>query len=119
LEESIKLSSRVRRRVDGELAGDGLTVSAVTFWEMRLKERRGLIEPKTPVEGWPRVLSAHAGFRIVATSPAVWIRSAELSWVHKDPADRIIAATALALGVPVVTVDGKFHWKDSPVEAVW
>ena len=45
--------------------------------------------------------------------------SADLRWDHKDPADRIIAATALAQGVAVLTKDARFHRGDSPVEAEW
>lgn len=94
-------------------------MASVTFWEMRLKERRGRIEPKTPVESWPRVLGAIAPIQIIDTSPTIWIRSANLRWDHKDPADRIIADTALVHGVPVLTKDRAFHEADSPVEAVW
>ena len=48
-----------------------------------------------------------------------WLRVAEMEWQNRDLADRIIAATALHLGVPVVSVDEKFHRNDSPVQAVW
>jgi len=121
LEGHGQLPASARRRIDEALieGGDGLLVAAVTFWEMRLKERRGLIEPKTPVGKWPDVLGRHPGFRMVSTSSAIWLRSADLRWDHKDPADRVIAATALVLGVPVLTKDERFHREDSPVKAVW
>ena len=101
------------------MAGDGVIVSTVTFWEMRLKERRGMIEPRQPVQAWQDVMGRHPGFRFISTDTAIWILSADLAWDHKDPADRIIAATALRLGVPVLTKDARFHRPDSPVEAVW
>jgi PIN domain nuclease of toxin-antitoxin system len=56
---------------------------------------------------------------IVDTDSKTWLLAAELDWSHRDPADRIIAATALIHGVPVLTKDRVFHGKDSPVKAVW
>lgn len=44
---------------------------------------------------------------------------AELDWDQRDPADRIIAATALAQGVAVLTKDAMFHQPGCPVEALW
>ncbi len=121
LEGDGRLPLRGRKRIDQALGegGGGILVAAVTFWEMRMKERRGLIEPKLPVDGWPGVLGRHEAIRIVATDSAIWMRSADLPWDHSDPADRIIAATALVHGMPVLTKDGRFHQEDSPVEAVW
>lgn len=121
LEGAGPLTPRAKGRIETSLEtpGMGLVVSAVTIWEMRLKERRGLVEPTTPVEAWGGFLTAHEGFSLVATSAEIWFRAAELPWSHRDPADRIIAATALELGVPVLTKDGRFHRSDSPVEAVW
>ena len=91
----------------------------MTIWEMRLKERRGLIEPTTPEEAWGGWLTAHAGLLRAAPSAALRFRAAKLAWSHRDPADRIIAATALELGVPAATKDGRFHAEESPGEAVW
>jgi PIN domain nuclease of toxin-antitoxin system len=39
--------------------------------------------------------------------PSVAIASARLKDFHGDPADRIIVATAMLLGVPLVTADQK------------
>ena len=36
------------------------------------------------------------------------LKSAELPWLHKDPADRFIIASALKNGFMVVTADSNF-----------
>jgi PIN domain nuclease of toxin-antitoxin system len=41
-----------------------------------------------------------------------------LSWSHRDPADRVIVATALIKGVPVLTKDILLH-DFQGVECVW
>lgn len=56
---------------------------------------------------------------IEETSVSTWLKTADLEWDHRDPADRIIAATALKFGEPVLTRDRRFHDADSPVKAIW
>jgi len=120
LEGDKRLSEPARRMLDNEAATPGsLVVSAVTFWELRLKEVRGHLTPKRPVNTWPELLHKMPHLRIAEVRLGHWLRVAEMDWQNRDPADRIIAATAIELGVPVVTVDGKFHREDSPVETVW
>lgn len=94
-------------------------VSAVTFWELRLKEAKGRLEPKLPVNRWPQLLAKHPQLRILGVGVEEYLLAAELDWDHRDPADRIIAATALRRGVPVITKDRVFHQRGCPVEAVW
>ena len=38
-----------------------------------------------------------------------WLRSLALPWDHRDPADRVIVATALLRGLPVLTKDARIH----------
>jgi PIN domain nuclease of toxin-antitoxin system len=40
-------------------------------------------------------------------SPAICIASSRLSEFHGDPADRLIVATAMTLGLPLMTADKK------------
>ncbi len=96
-----------------------LRVSAVTFWEMRMKEHRGQLHPQTPVSEWPALLAEVPWIEVVATGPDIWLLAAALDWAHRYPADRIIAATAQIHGVPVLTKDEMFHRGDCPVKAVW
>jgi PIN domain nuclease of toxin-antitoxin system len=49
---------------------------------------------------------------------ATWLRSLELTWEHRDPADRVIVATALLQGVPLVTADEEIH-RFGGVTCVW
>jgi PIN domain nuclease of toxin-antitoxin system len=96
-----------------------LILNPVTFWELRLKELKGTLQVRTPVSLWPRILEDLPWIEVIDVGADLWMALAELKWAHRDPADRLIAATALKYGVPVLSKDGKFHQEDSPVEAVW
>lgn len=120
LDGDARLSAEGRRILDDDaVEPDSLVVSAVTFWEFRLKEIRGKLTPKRPVNTWPEVIRSLPRMRIEEVKLGDWLCVAEMNWENRDPADRIIAATAIRLGVPVVTVDAKFHREGSPVEAIW
>jgi len=120
LDGDSRLSPRAKQILENESAEPGsLVVSAVTFWEFRLKEVRGRLTPRKPVNLWPEFIRRMPHMRIEEVKVGHWLRVAEMRWENRDPADRIIAATALHLGIPVMSVDEKFHRNDSPVKAVW
>lgn len=96
-----------------------ILISTVTLWELEYKRRAGKLPLKAPLrDAWP-TLKALPGVEWISPSAEDWLLAAELSWSHRDPADRLIAASALNRRVPVLTKDKRFHGKDSPVEAVW
>lgn len=99
--------------------GATLKIAAVTLWEFADKERHGKFISRQPVAMWPQLLRDIPWLKIVDTNAETWLAAAALDWDHRDPADRIIAATALLHGVPVLTKDRVFHEEGCPVKAVW
>jgi len=120
LEDESRLSPEAKESFrDAENGITSLILSSVTFWEFRLKELRGKLETSTPIRRWPGILAQLPWITVVDVDTDLWLEMAELDWAHRDPADRLIAVTALRQGVPVLTKDHQFHRSDSPVEAVW
>jgi PIN domain nuclease of toxin-antitoxin system len=56
--------------------------------------------------------------QLLAVDTATWLRSLELPWAHRDPADRIIVATALLQRVPLITADLEIH-RFNGIECIW
>jgi PIN domain nuclease of toxin-antitoxin system len=96
-----------------------LIISAVSLWELAHKEKNGKFTSRQPVADWPKFLRDIPWIKIIDTDADLWLAAAALDWPHRDPADRIIAATALRHGVPVLTKDRVFHESGCPVRAVW
>lgn len=114
------LSEKARTLLDSaEQQRSSFYVCSVTFWELRMKELRGLLKPSRSLPEWPAILHQLPWLVIEPTSVDIWLASAGLDWAHRDPADRILAATALRYHIPVLSKDRVFHQSDSPVEAVW
>jgi PIN domain nuclease of toxin-antitoxin system len=85
-----------------------VSVSAISALELGLKVRAGKLRLPMPVADWWAQSVAHHRLNVIALDAPVLIRSAELPPIHRDPADRIIVATALALRAPVVSSDRPF-----------
>ena len=90
----------------------GVHVSPVSAWEIGMlanprgsrPAQRFLPDPKT----WFARLMTGPGIRMAALTPDIAVDASQLPGdLHGDPADRVLAATARHLGVPLVTRDAK------------
>lgn len=88
---------------------DIVYVSAATALEVGCKAAIKNLELPMDAEKWyEKVLSIHDLVEIPVTGK-IALFSASLPLIHKDPADRIIIATAILNRLPVVTHDSRFH----------
>jgi len=88
-------------------AGD-VFVSPISLWEISNKCRQGKLLLKMPVRDWFSAICERHSLRVYPLSVEDMILAGELPEHHKDPADRMIIASALRSGMPVVTVDHNF-----------
>jgi PIN domain nuclease of toxin-antitoxin system len=96
-----------RAAISAAQAGPGVYVSPISAWEIGTLVARGRLLLSTSPERWFAQLVALPGVRLAAMPPEVLIASAFLPGTPpRDPADRIIAATARAFGLVVITRDG-------------
>jgi PIN domain nuclease of toxin-antitoxin system len=81
-------------------------VSAITAWEVGLLVSRNRLGLAARPERWFQQLLAVPGIRLAELSPDILIASAFLPGTPpRDPADRIILATARDLGATLITRD--------------
>ena len=94
-------------------------VSAFSAWEIAMLVRYDRLKLGLDVPIWWDKVAAIPGVRIVDVSPAIAIASTMLPGTfHKDPADRLIVATARHLSAPLLTLDAKI--RDYPhVRVIW
>lgn len=90
-----------RHAIDGEAH-----VSTISTWELALLVQRNRVRLSVPISEWVARCESLPYMRFVPLTNSIALRSAALPPpMHPDPADRIIAATALQLGLPLVTRD--------------
>jgi PIN domain nuclease of toxin-antitoxin system len=105
------------RQVLEDPAND-LLISAITVWEFGLHAERGRVQ-FVGVDAWVDAALASIGVRVVPIDVSIVRRTFMLDgFDRKDPADRIITATALVEGAVLVTRD---EWivKWSEVRTLW
>jgi PIN domain nuclease of toxin-antitoxin system len=101
-----------------EMERKGGFASAISIWELGIKAKRGKLELPISVQELARRIERGGVVELVPVDTAIWLRSLELPWEHPDPADRVIVATALARGAPLLTKDATIR-ASAPVACIW
>jgi PIN domain nuclease of toxin-antitoxin system len=97
--------SEVARSAVLDMEHRGGFASAISIWEIAIKVKRGKLELPISVEEFTRRIERGAVVELVPVDTSIWLRSVALPWKHADPADRVIVATALMRGLPILTKD--------------
>jgi len=100
------LGERAEEEIQGAWERGAAAVSSFTFWEIGLLHARG----RLGLDYLPDALHRRLVFDGIETVPmddSVALRAAELEHegFHRDPADRIITATAIVNGLRLATAD--------------
>jgi PIN domain nuclease of toxin-antitoxin system len=104
---SERLRPSTRALIDAAWRNGGTVfMSAVTAWEIALLVDTGRIELDSPVEVWIDRFLDRPGIEAVPLVHRAACRSYRLHDLpHRDPADRLLIASAIELGCPLVTYD--------------
>jgi PIN domain nuclease of toxin-antitoxin system len=102
-----RLRQSTQSRIDGCWRGGGtIFLSAISAWEIALLVDRERLDLDVPVPNWVRRFLERPGVEAVSLTPHAASRSYRLHHLkHRDPADRLLIATAIELGCPLVTYD--------------
>jgi PIN domain nuclease of toxin-antitoxin system len=99
------LSQQARETITDE--SNVILVSAACAWEIATKVRVGKLPGAEKLErDYLEVMEA-AGYTQLAIDARSALRAGRLVAEHRDPFDRMIAAQALALDVPVLSPDAQ------------
>lgn len=98
-----KLGARARLEFDRALENGAAAVSAVSFWEIGMRVRKGQLDFLIDLDAWRSDL-LYQGLIEIAVDGRIASRAGMLAEMHGDPADRIIVATALE-GHRLLTAD--------------
>lgn len=79
--------------------------SSISIWELAVKVQSGKLKMGVPIDELARLIERNTAIELVAVDLSLWLSSLALPWEHRDPADRIIVATALSRGLPLLTKD--------------
>ena len=113
------LSKRAAKAVKGAIKDKSILISSISAWELALLVRKKRLKLTIEVSDWIAKSESLPFIQFVPVTNSIAVKSVNLPVpLHPDPADRIIIATALSVGAPLVTKDKKLIGY-SPVKTIW
>jgi PIN domain nuclease of toxin-antitoxin system len=110
LEDRGRLSAEQRHVLASAGTGNPLMVSDISLWEIATLFSLKRISLDRPLRIWLESATAPPLVRRVGISPAIAEQTARIpASFHRDPADRILVATAQVLGAVLVTCDRRIR----------
>ncbi len=105
LTASPRLSARSIEAVESASA---VYVSPISFFEIGQKVRLGKWPEMESLAPQLSELLRQQGGRIAELSDEICLRAGTLDWPHRDPFDRILAATAIVSNLSLLSADAVF-----------
>lgn len=113
--DSRKLSAAARRAIEG---ADVLGIAAISCFEISLLVERNRLRFDRDVLVWIRQALALPRLRLLPLLPEIAVTAARLAWDHRDPADRLIVATAEIHHAGIISKDERIR-RYAPAAAIW
>lgn len=114
-----QLSRAAREAIEAEVQDGEILISAISAWEVAMLTKAGRLALTMDAEAWLDTVAQVPAVRFVPVDVRISVQSVDLPGeFHKDPADRIIVATARHHSVSLVSADLKI--RDYPhVQTIW
>lgn len=113
------LSKAAARTIARAEAGDGIAIASITLWEIALLIDAGRIVVQGSTEAFLKLILQRPRLFMLDLSPEIAALAFQFPTdFPNDPADRIIAATARAHGLPLVTKDRRLQ-DNELVQTIW
>jgi len=103
-EANSRLGGEAIKRINTAFHAGKATVSAISFWEVGMLVKKGRIRLDMDLSVWRKDFMEQGLIEVPITGD-VGIKAAGLRHFHGDPADRLIAATALQNSLTLITAD--------------
>lgn len=101
-----RLSKRAKALIEQGEQAQALACADISLWEIAMLVFKARLDPGVSTRDYLDLALAYRGMEVLAISPAVAAQSQSGALAHHgDPADRLIAATAMIYGATLVTRD--------------
>ena len=114
------LSAAANRAIKRTLdAKENLLISCISIWEIAMLIKKNRLTLNMDLESWLKELAYIDAVTFIPIDNEISIKSTLLPGeFHKDPADRMIVATARKFAIPLITKDEKVR-NYQHVDTIW
>lgn len=104
--DSGQLSRDAARELRKAERGGQLAIASITLWELALLFQRGRLRTSGSIESSIRLIMEKSRAQVIEITPEIAALTNTFPESYpKDPGDRLIGATARALGLTLITQD--------------
>lgn len=108
--DKARLSPAAIAAIEAELPDGQIVISSISAWELAALVAKGRLALSMDVQAWLNAVREIEAVVFVPVDNDIGVKSVELPGdFHKDPADRMIVATARQWAAPLVTADEKIR----------
>ena len=114
-----RLSHTARSLIEQAHAQSDLACCDISLWEIVMLVAKGRIDPRVPALEFIKLALAARSFSVLAITPEIADLSVSFGdAVGSDPADRLIAATAVHYRATLITTDKELQRAGLPIKVI-
>ena len=113
-----RLSNTAQAAIETALYDKTLACSDISFWEIAMLIHSGRLRDDISPVQYMADLRLALSLTVLPITPEIASLSQGDFFHHKDPADRLIAATAIHHNAPLITADKKLK-RLEPLTVIW
>lgn len=113
-----RLSKKARNTLEQALGEKNVACSDISFWEIAMLFRIERLRNDISALQYMRDIVTAMSLDIIPVTPEIAVISQQDIFPQKDPADRLIAATAINQKAPLITAD-KMLRKVESLKVIW
>jgi PIN domain nuclease of toxin-antitoxin system len=97
-------------------ADNSCLISMASIWELQIKMNLGKLRFDDGMDGFIN-LAEDNGFHLLPIEVEHITATSSLAFIHRDPFDRLLIATAISESISIVTADKNIY--QYPVDYIW
>lgn len=114
-----RLSATAQQALVEANAGDGLLICDISLWEIAMLVEKGRVQVGVDCQSFINLILQANKTRVQPITPLIAALSAQLpAEINRDPADRLIVATALVENARLLTADRNLRDTDV-IATIW
>ena len=113
-----RLSKKAKQALEKSLANQSLACSDISFWEIAMLFKANRLRNDVADEQYMNDIILTMSLTVLPITPEIASLSQQELFIHKDPADRLIASTAMINKAPLISADSRLLNIES-LEIIW
>ncbi|MHB8473421.1 MAG: type II toxin-antitoxin system VapC family toxin [Gammaproteobacteria bacterium] len=114
-----RLSRNARILIEQAYAQDDLACCDISLWEIAMLVSKGRLDPGVPALEFVKLAIAARSIRVLAINPEIADLAVSFdAAIGADPADRLVAATAVFHRATLITTDTNMRRASLPIKVI-